>query len=243
MIDITMTACKRPEIIERTLSSFRERMFDGSERLIINVDNAGLDNISQYDIVELARRYFSKITYRTPKNPSFPDAFKWVWLQAKADYIFHLEDDWELLQPVDVTEMLSVMSKNKDLVELRLPDKKSNSDKLKSWNKFIPWNGEFFEVPESLKFSVGHSGHPTLIRGVFVKKVATYIDGSRNPEKQFHGNNFRITEELKKWRIGAYGGPDRPPFVRDIGRRWMVNNGFRKHGSKAYFTQWERTES
>ena len=49
----------------------------------------------------------------------------------------------------------------------------------------------------------------------------------------------RLIKEVLKWRYGVYGGRAQPASVRDIGRDWMVENGLRKAGSKAWFTTWE----
>ncbi|MBW2598555.1 MAG: glycosyltransferase [Deltaproteobacteria bacterium] len=240
MIDITMTATRRPELIRKTLDTFLSRFFFRANdcRLIINVDPVGRD-MQSFEITDLCREYFPNIIYRCPNKPAFSRAFKWVWSQVTADFVFHLEDDWELMRPVDLTKMIKIMENNPDLAILRLPWKPTGIDSAKNWRYFFPWNGEFFECPRELRRTVGFCGHPSLIRGEFVRNTVKYIDETRNPEKQFHRGPSEIMAEIDKWRYGVFAEHDQPPAIRDIGRAWMVENGYRKVGNKALFTQWE----
>ena len=243
-IDITMTATLRPEIIERTLSTFKQNLFKNHPcRLIINIDPVGLD-VKPMEIVDLCGRYFREITFNIAQQPSFPKAFIWTWQQVETDYLFHLEDDWCLLREVDLQKMLDLMEKHKDLATLRLSAKPSNKDNCKSWNKFLPWNGEFFECPENLIRTIGMSGHPSLIRGRFVKRTIVHLDDRSNPEKQFHHfGHMPIMQEVFKWRYGLFMGREEPKQIQDIGQRWLIDTDFRKNGpNKAFFTVWERKE-
>lgn len=241
MIDITMTATRRPELIRKTLSTFSSKFFfrTNDYRLILNVDPVGKD-IQSFEIIDLCREYFPYTTCRCPNEPSFSKAFKWVWSRVDADFVFHLEDDWELLRPVDLVKMLDIMADNPDLALLRLPWKPTDTESAKNWKYFFPWNGEFFECPEEHKREVGFCGHPSLIRGEFVRNTVKYIDENRNPEKQFHHGTVEIMKEIDKWRYGVFAEQNQPPAIRDIGRRWMIKNDHRKAGSKAFFTQWEK---
>ena len=239
MIDITMVATRRPELIQETLGTFSSFFFSSDCRLIINVDPVGKD-IQSFEIIDLCREYFQNITYRCPEESSFPKAFKWVWSQTDADFVFHLEDDWELLRFVDLGKMIEIMKNNQDLAILRLPWKPTDIDSAKNWRYFFPWNGDFFECPEKRKREVGFCGHPSLIRGKFVRNTVKHIDETRNPEKQFHHGPPEIMEEIDRWRYGVFAEQNQTPAIRDIGRKWMIENNYRKVGSKAFFTEWEK---
>jgi len=71
--------------------------------------------------------------------------------------------------------------------------------------------------------------------------IAPFLSAESNPEKQFHHNNTKVVGEVLKWRYGVYGEPSLPPFIRDLGRRWMIDKGFKKQGNKAFFMTWEKT--
>lgn len=247
-VDVAMTATMRVELLKKTISSFFVCMFDeyvgGGNKLnlILNIDPIGIDNtpgkIESY--IDEIRHKFDKIIIRHPPEASFPRAFKWVWMNTGADYVFHLEDDWELMMDVDLQDLIHTLEAENDLALLRLAAFHAGQTTMKNWNKFFPYNGDYYECPDYMAGSVGFCGHPSLIKAEFVKSTAKFLGDIRNPEKEFHRGNAGIRREVEKWRYGVYGYPGSPPLVRDTGREWMIAHGFRKKGSKAFFTQWEK---
>ena len=240
MIDITMTATRRPEIIEQTLSSFEKNLFEGHDaELILNIDPVGPGN--PLDVLELAGRHFPVKALRTPREASFPKAFQWAWSMAEAQYVFHLEDDWLLTRPVDLRKLMAILEIKK-IASVRLPAFPAGPETMKNWNKVFMWTGRYYAPPEGEEW-LGFCGHPSLIRGRFVQECAHLIDTSLNPEKQFHSGNPSLNEEFRKWKYVVYGepaNPPAPPLVVDIGRGWIEKSGWRKAGSKAWFTAWEK---
>lgn len=245
-IDITITATSRPEILRRTLSSFCKNMFrthmDLVNNVFINIDPVGTH--SQQDTVMVCKEFFTpgKVVSRLPSTPSFPKAFCWVWSEAlstNSGCVFHLEDDWELLRPIDIRQMFILLHIYPDLALLRLSAFPSGNHIMKLWDKMISWNGTFFEVPPNLRGLLGFCGHPSLIRKEFVQHVLPHLDDTKNPEKQIKGNHPEFGQYILSHRYGVYQLQDKRATVRDIGRQWMVENGFRKSGSKAWFTEWE----
>lgn len=241
MIDITMTATRRPEILRKTLDTFSEKLFVHLPdiRLIINVDPVG-DDVRSEEIVALCREYFANITYRCPDSPSFSKAFKWVWSMANADFVFNLEEDWALLRPICLSRMIEIMHDAPDLAVLRLPWKRTDIDSAKNWKYFFPWNGDFFECPEEHKREVGFCGHPSLVSGEFVRECVRHLDENKNPEKQFHHGSHEMMREIDLWRYGVFSAQNSAPAILDTGRKWMIENNYRKSGSKAFFTAWEK---
>ena len=242
MIIITCTATIRPKILEATLKSFKELLFkDHPCRLIINIDPVG-EAIDRKVLIELAHSYFNNMRFGLPLKAHFGRAFVWTWDMAMTfkdvEYLFHLEDDWQLQKEVDLQEMLSLMEKHEDLVGLRLSSKKTE-DRAKQWNKFFPWNGEFFECPENMRGGLGMSGHPTLYKASFIKKIYQHLNPERNPEKQLHYTKA-IATEVKKHRFGVFAKQNESAYIREIGERWKIENNIRKDGgNKAYFVNWK----
>ncbi len=244
LVDITITATRRPEILHRTLDSFYELMLRPVAarcRVFMNIDPVG-DDVDRIDIINLVRAYFNTCVSRLPITPSFGAAFQWCWQQTAAPWILNLEEDWELLQPVDVLEMIRILEDEPDLALLRLPFRKSDAAFQKNWKAFFPWNGRYFECPADRRTEMGFCGHPSLIRIGFVKKCARFIDERQNPEKQFHHGHRALIETVQDYRYGVWGRPNDAPYVRDIGRQWMVEHGWVKQGVKAFFTKWERIQ-
>ncbi|MBU2052598.1 hypothetical protein KKH13_05315 [Patescibacteria group bacterium] len=240
MLDLLICATRRAEILELTLRSFKSRLF-GAHPLnaMINVDPVGPDADSR-SVIRTAKKYFDPSFCRCPNHPGFPAAFKALWMESAAPYVFWLEDDWELLENVNLQDMVNIMENFPDLAVLRLPWKPTGKDFMKNWRYFFPWNGRYFECPANLRREVGFCGHPSLIRGEFVRACAPHIDTTRNPEKQFHHGPGEIMKQIDRWRFGVYGMPNKGPFIRDIGRSWILNTGWRKAGNKAHFTHWEK---
>jgi len=244
MIDITMTAVRRPEILKRTLHSFYTKCFAPiihQCRLVVNIDPVG-DNVPAHEMVPIIEAFFKYYHVRMPIDPSFPEAFRWTWENVSAPYVFHLEDDWELLYNVDIFDMIRMMENHPRIASLRLPFFRSTQKDMKNWNLFFPWNGEYFECPEDLRKTAGFCGHPALLRSEFVQKCAPLIDTRLNPEKQFHGGNDALVQEVLNWSYGVYGQPNQSQMINDIGSVWRAQNKYKKAGNKAFFTQWEKEE-
>ncbi len=240
MIDIYTTAVRRPEILEITLSSFKEKLFkDHPCRLIINVDPVGHDIPSQ-DVVEVARKYFPNIVSRCPDKPEFSVAHLWCWQQIMSDFTFALEDDWELLEEVSLQDMLDKFKEIKDLMALRL-SWKATQDDCKPFIRVIPYNAEvgFFEVPDFRKPTESVCGHPTLWRTSLIRAMLPYIETGKNPEKFIRGNKHTAAL-LRKYRFGIWAKQNQPATIKELGREWISHSEWRKSGSKAFFLKWER---
>lgn len=252
IINITMTAIRRPELHERVLKSFCEKMFYPAMekdvnlciRLFLNIDPIGIDN---YNFNMEPDKLFMFL-YNKIESPQahFGKAFKWVWDESKnnhADFTFHLEDDWELLQLVDLLNLIHIMQKFPNLQILRLNAFGSKSTYSKNWNKFVYHNGIFFEVKPEDRGLLGFTGHPSLIRQSFINEVAPKLNPNRNPEKQIKGKNPAFKHLFQDPYIyGVWGERGKGPIVRDIGRVWMIKNGYRKKGSKAWFTEYVKVK-
>lgn len=110
IIDFTCTACRRPELLERTLLSFRKNLmgvdFDNCT-MHINVDPVP-DGRHVADVNDIAMQFVGDVHLNDPQSPSFPPAVKWCFTQPDASWCFHLEDDWLLLEPVHIDDLLAV---------------------------------------------------------------------------------------------------------------------------------------
>jgi hypothetical protein len=252
IINITMTAICRPEILERTLKSFRENMFIDSPglkyNLIVNIDPVGDKGVSQDDIENLCKKYFDSVKAFKPSKPGFGQAFKTIWshsvLTSPAHFTFHLEDDWELLRPVDLDSLCNMFTKYPNLQILRLSAFQNKEYHSKNWNHYLPFNGVFYEVPNFNNGLLGYAGHPSLIRQEFVIAVAPVLDPGKNPEKQIKGNNKAIEHLFKDPnKFGVFSEKKSGPLVKDTGTQWRAKSKYSKKGSKAHFTEYEEIKT
>jgi hypothetical protein len=249
---VLICATKRMDVLYKTISSMMEKLLWRSAcDAIVNVDPIGRESDTPLKVIKLVELFIPVIFSREALQPHFGAAFYALWNMAadrykEYDYVFHLEDDWQMLQDVDIRDMVKILEDDHepDLALLRLPQFRSTKDSMKNWDKHFPWNGYrgYFECPDELRQEVGFCGHPSLIKMEYVKNCAPLIDSAINPEKQFHGDNPNLVEEVMKWRYGVFSQPNHPNYIQDLGREWMVKNKFRKAGSKAFFTEWEKVE-
>ena len=240
--EMTITATNRIDVLYKTISSFMENMmFRCDVEAIVNVDNVG-DAGNPERVLKIVELFLPIKCSRQSLEPNFSEAFRFCWSMVEADWVLNLEDDWQLMHWVEIRDMIAILEEEEDLALLRLPQFRSTEDQMKNWDKFFPWNGKYFECPDELRQAVGFCGHPSLIKGEFVKKCAPLLDPTINPEKQFHGDNPALVEEVMKWRYGVFSKPNSPNYIQDLGREWAVKHGFQKKGNKAWFTEWEKTK-
>lgn len=252
-LTLTMTATLRPELLKVTLESFHKNLFKDifqTTHLVVNIDPTGHNgtNKDKHDRVEEILRILSLYSFKSntinvPEEPHFGHAFRWVISKIKTEYFFHLEEDWNLIQATSFRDMLSLFEEDPNLVHLRLSQFPSVNGTMKTWNKFMKWNGKYFEVPYELKGGLGWAGHPSLNRTTFMKGCIQYSNPNGNPEKQLKLRRYSPPSLIKLYSdstFGIYHPYNAPRSVVDIGRQWMIKNKFAKKGTKAFFTTWEK---
>jgi len=239
----------RPGILEQTYQSFYMNMFQAVEdRLDINaavhVDNvfnfSGSDALDMVDIVKAYLPIYYAEANLTGKC-SLARSFHWLWAiayESQAKYVFYLEDDWELLQSVSLLKMIRIMEDNPNLATLRLNFKPSQLGTTKQWAHFFPWNGQYFECPESLRPAIGWCGHPSLVNTKFIGQTYPFLNAGICPEHQMKGNGLahdkRMREIIRKWDYGVFGQPDQSPYVKDLGRVWRTKNRIVKYADTTW---------
>jgi len=243
MLDITMMATLRPEIVDQTLTSFVQNLFHTTEdkRLIINIDPVG-DAISQKDVLAVAHKHFEdRVKVRCPKKACFPTALKWCWSQVEAPYFFNLEDDWQLLPQLDLAEMYAILDDCPWLAILRLPKgpafhaycKQSASHK----QPYYVWNGRYFACPATQIQRSSYYGSPSLIRSAWLPEVLPLLHTRFSTEKQLLQQHKKRHPAMWLWEYGVYTKPSTPRTIVDIGTPWRHKRGIRKN-SYDRFTTW-----
>lgn len=241
-IDVITTATLRPTVYERTLLSFSPFLAQHDNwRLVLNVDPAG-EGGTAADILALATRHFKHVVARVPQKPDFRLAWRWCVSQLEAELVFWLEDDWQLMQPVQLSEMLRIMRQYPSLATLRLP-RWDATDTFRQWNKraLDGWNGDFFEIPTENIHNTGYSNNPSLTRREFLQPPLPHLKPDVDPEKQMSGFNGVCLRWLYNWRFGVFQRPWGPLVVRDIGENWRKKHKLGK-GNKMEFSTWEKQD-
>lgn len=221
MITFTTTATIRPDLIDQTYSNFSKNLIGINLKecsLVINVDPMPADKLENREsIIHISKKYFGNVIYRFPEKPNFPDALKWTWLNTTTDYIFNLEDDWILLNKVNV----------KDLIALHKTDVSSIGVSL---------NAYLFGVnPFRIRLS------PCLLDGKWAREAASHLSSSSCPEKQLR-NKIPTQLVRKMLNYPAYSHPNSGKIiVKDTGRDWRNSrNLIKNNDGNIGFTSWKK---
>jgi hypothetical protein len=240
-IDICMTAVLRPKIIDETLDLIIKNVCNNNiDRftLILNVDPIG-ENIKPVKIVNIAQKKFKNVIYNITKKPSFPLAVKWVWKQTTAPYIFHWEDDVNILRKIDIDNMIKILEKYKKLSSLRLYKANiPNKLTLLTFNCKWKYNKDGFYLATDWKKQFGLN--PILIKKSFIKEGVKLMVDNINPEKQFRYSQKFMRPLIKKWQYGIYAQPgDKRLIDGRKGQRWKNMIHLDKPKGKT-FIKWEK---
>jgi hypothetical protein len=231
-IELTIVAARRPALLARTLESFHERMFRHFEfsHAYINIDPVWGDQKESEKCPETVRKYFPDATIFTPETASFPAAVKRVWTATKADFIFHLEDDWLLAE--DITPSILDHFKDPSIAQVSLVSKEKNWDRAR--------RGDFHYVkrPSTLFASIksplrkkvpAFTTSPAFTRGDFARQWADLVDEKLDPEKQaYMGINPALEDFVRPYRNYLYPGKFNEITIVDTGREWREAQNIQK---------------
>lgn len=161
-LTFTTTAMPRPKVVEQTFGSFTKNLlgFDFKQAtLYINIDSLpnNRDDDKKIEVAEVARKYFGNVVVNMPEKGNFAQAVKWCFSQVNTYYNFHLEDDWQLLSPLQISMFNQFF----------LPPHVQQVA-LRAW-KFATHN-----------FWLS----PSFLRGTFCREIADKMNLDDNPEVQ-----------------------------------------------------------
>ena len=216
ILDFTTTAVSRPEIVNRTYKTFSRKLkgveFDKCT-LYINIDPLPV-KADRNEVVEVAKKYFGKVVPNMPSTPNFTAAYNWIWNNATSDYIFNLEDDWELNQDVNINDMMKFFSDSPSLYQVVLR----------------AYKYKYESCPLS----------PSILHKRFYKSIAGKLDESLNPEIQLRGSAFGLEMPNKTFSVkGKLSIYSKSVIVKDIGTEWRNATKFKKPKKKGRFVSWE----
>lgn len=101
----------RPEILERTLSSFQQNVKNNNmfaSKCYVNIDNNPNDTRTDQQ-VKVLQKYFAKenLIINISNQSNFPEAVKWLYtnIDDNIEYTCFIEDDWIFTKEIDMLEM------------------------------------------------------------------------------------------------------------------------------------------
>ena len=224
IMDFTMTAMARHEIVNNTLKSFSKNLKGINLkdcRLIVNIDPLP-PKVKRKNVIKIGRRYFGDVIYNLPPVANFTAACNWVWSNAETEYIFHVEDDWELTTPISVPKILRHFENNETLLQVILRAYRYRYETC--------------------------SLSPSVMHKRFYSKLAGNLNTKLNPEIQLRGERFGLKMPRRgrpgistKGLIVVYPRPSKRIVLKDLGRAWINGTKYRKtgKGKKSHFITWE----
>lgn len=227
-IDLTLVSGRRPDLLARTLESFEANLFQNFRisQVFVNIDPFGGDQADQRACREIVLRHFPAASITEPKAASFGQAVKALWSQVNADYVFHLEDDWIVLEPITPERVFPLFEENVRAVSLMASDK--------NWNGRSLFQIGFRRVRflgitlRKTPFNI-FSTSPGFLDGIFARQSAILMNPNFDPEKQFYsGQNPALSEFAAPYRSRFMFGEEDLNVVRDIGRDWREKHGVEK---------------
>jgi len=239
-IDIAMTAVLRPALLNGTLKTIIKYVVDDVNRfrLILNIDSVG-ENVHPSKVIEVAKKHFPNIVYNIAREPSFPKAVKWVWSQTTAPYVFHWEDDVDILRKININKMVQILESNPKMSSLRLykgrtpPNKKWMTTFLCRW----VYNDDGFYLAKDWKKQFGLN--PILIKKQFIDEAIVCMRDDINPEKQFRSSQAFMNSVIKKWEYAIFANPGESRIIDGRkGQAWKDKMGFQKPKGET-FLKWK----
>ncbi len=238
-VDITMTAVLRPSILDQSLSTIVKNVVDDQDRfkLIINIDPIGED-VDPMVMVKVSQSHFKTVVYNIPKEPSFPKAVKWVWMNSDAPYVFHWEDDVSIFRPISIEHMIEIHKKFTDVAALRLFIKDTpNSKEMSVFRTIWRYNKNGLYIADDWKGQFGLN--PNLIKREFINEAVHVLRDDINPEKVFRSVYSWAVPLISKWKYALYTNPGDKILVSGIGSEghvWKRKLGLSKTPGQQFLT-------
>lgn len=227
--DLCVTASRRPDLLALTLASFSERIFSHCRpaRVFVNLDPIFGSEDDHAAVVALVHARFPEATIFEPETPGFGAAVKRLWSATKADYVFHMEDDW--VANSDVTEEIFTSFENPRVQQVSFHRnenwdfrKKGYFHERKSYLKLFGIKLPFYRAVPQFTTS------PSILRGEFARSAAALMNPGHDPEKQFYSSvNMELERFVKPFRNYIYS-QNGVPVIRDIGCEWRDTRGIQK---------------
>lgn len=231
MIDVTIVATQRPDLLSITLTSFSKYIFPNLDisAAYINLDPIFGSKDDRNKCIEILHDNFKKIVIYEPDIAGFGAAVKRVWGSTTSQHVLHLEDDWIALRNVTGSEMLGPFS-DPQIVQVAFATAEKNWDTStkghyhyqRAWRRVLgvriplPWSRPIFTTS------------PSVMTGEFARTAARLMDPAYDPEKQFYsGVNPMLERRIAALRNHVLSD-DGKPILRDIGREWRDNRNIKK---------------
>ena len=229
-IDLSIVSTRRPGLLSATVDSFQENIFVNFriKNVYVNIDPIFGTEADHKSVISIIQKQFPSAVIFEPATPSFGAAVKRLWTATTADYVFHLEDDWVVLQSLGEEILLPFSDTRVQQVSFHTADQ--------NWN--IKKRGHIHERKVNLRpFGIKtpfyrsipkFTTSPSILRGDFARSAAALMMPNHDPEKQFYSSANMDLEKMAYPFRNYIFSPEGIPVIKDIGREWREVQGIRK---------------
>lgn len=116
-VTVTITACDRLDLLDRTLRSFVQFNTYPIEKFLIR-DDSGLEDV-YYKTIEFLSDLHLSFKMLERGQVGQPASIDRMLDEVETDYVFHLEDDWEFYRPHFIEDCFAVIDENTAQVWVR----------------------------------------------------------------------------------------------------------------------------
>lgn len=213
MVDYVLVVCSdgREDYLERTVESFERMVKPAPKAQIIVSDNP--DPVWRYHLQDRFADRFEIM--HAGRKGGFASVVGRMWRAAwgRAEFVFHLEDDFVFNEPVDVGVLAGLLDAHSDVAQVSLMRQPWNSTEREVGSVAGVWGDRFVERETGgvvwCEQDVYFTTNPSLYRGSLVE---------RGWPQCAHSEGV-LTHELlgEGYRFGVLGGRDAAPVVTHIG--------------------------
>lgn len=227
-IDVALISGRRPELLQRTLASFQQHLFQFFEiaNFRVNLDAFGGNEDEHAQCKEIILNHFPNAKINEPTEPGFGKAVQFLWSTLEAPFTLHLEDDWiahEAIKPEHIyplfegrTRQVTFLNEHKRRKGSTLFDCK-RSRRLLSPFKTYDLRKPLFTTS------------PSFIDSSFARICAELMNPALDPEKQFYnGFNEELEHFSSIYRNRFLIGQKSPNIISDTGRDWREDQELEK---------------
>ena len=227
---ITLTAVRRPDLLDETLASFAAALRPGFPvgPVFVNLDPIMGDDRAHAECRDVVKSYFPEARVFEPETAHFGAAVMRLWTRVPDGPVLHLEDDWTCLHEIDLEMARGHLNGRTTMVSFRNNHhgRKGERTYSETTRRVAHAWGLIRRKRRVPLFNTG----PALADGSFLRACASRMDATLDPEKQMRRPmNADLNDWLEGYRCRFLKAPDGGLLLTDEGRDWRATRGVDKH--------------
>lgn len=214
-VTVVLTACNRPDLLEKTLDSFFANNTYPLERFIIIDDGM---NIGCNDFVKEKYEQPIELYYNDPKLYQIKSIDR-AYGMVTTPYIFHMEEDWEFFRPSFIEHSKAVLEADENILQVWLRGLDDITATHPFYEDVYTLNGNSMVLLKYTGIWNGFSFNPGLKRLSDWKDLPNGYDGCERitPAEQSGGVTLECDISVEYAKRGRIAMRFIESYVRHIG--------------------------